>query len=72
MNRSIAGMAGPSLVGIVNPDLLKWARKACSLDLEGAARKLGTTAARSLAWKTIAVSAVWLTAIAIGVRILFV
>lgn len=51
MTRSIAVVAGPSLVGIVNPDLLKWAREACSLDVEAAAKKIGTTAAKITEWE---------------------
>lgn len=34
-------MAGPSLLGIVNPDLLKWARTACALEVDVAAKRIG-------------------------------
>ncbi len=44
-------MAGPSLVGIVNPDLLKWAREACSLNVEAAAKKLGVKPEKIAAWE---------------------
>lgn len=44
-------MAGPSLLGIVNPDLLKWARTACALELGTAAKKIGVKPDRLEAWE---------------------
>lgn len=51
MTRSILIMAGPSLAGIVNPDLLKWAREACSLDVAAAAKKLNVRPEKISAWE---------------------
>jgi Zn-dependent peptidase ImmA (M78 family)/DNA-binding XRE family transcriptional regulator len=45
-------MPGPSLKGIVNPDLLVWARKASSLDNESAAKKIGVSSEKLDAWET--------------------
>jgi Zn-dependent peptidase ImmA (M78 family) len=45
-------MAGPSLVGIVNPALLRWAREACALDVATAAAKIGVKAERLAAWES--------------------
>ncbi|HEX7011887.1 MAG TPA: XRE family transcriptional regulator [Steroidobacteraceae bacterium] len=44
-------MAGPSLLGIVNPDLLKWARVACALEVDVAAKKIGVKPDRLEAWE---------------------
>src|SRR5579871_6865871 len=44
-------MAGPSLLGIVNPSLLEWARDACALSVETAADKIGVKPERVEAWE---------------------
>ena len=44
-------MAGPSLKGIVNPELLAWAREASRLDVETAAQKIGVAPEKLAAWE---------------------
>ncbi|MBS0578514.1 MAG: ImmA/IrrE family metallo-endopeptidase [Proteobacteria bacterium] len=44
-------MAGPSLLGIVNPKLLEWARTACALDIPAAAHKIGVKPEKVAAWE---------------------
>jgi len=44
-------MAGPSLLGIVNPDLLKWARIACSMDEDTAAKRIAVKRDKLDAWE---------------------
>lgn len=44
-------MAGPDLTGLVNPTLLAWARTSACLEVEAAASKAGTTAARLQEWE---------------------
>jgi Zn-dependent peptidase ImmA (M78 family) len=44
-------MAGPSLKGIVNPELLAWAREASRLDVETAAQKIGVAPEKVAAWE---------------------
>jgi len=44
-------VAGPSLVGIVNPELLEWARTACALDVQTAADKIGVKSEKLAAWE---------------------
>ncbi len=44
-------MAGPDLTGLVNPTLLAWARTSACLDVEAAAARVGTSAARLQEWE---------------------
>jgi Zn-dependent peptidase ImmA (M78 family)/DNA-binding XRE family transcriptional regulator len=44
-------MAGPSLKGIVNPELLAWARVASRLDMETAAQKIGVAPEKLASWE---------------------
>jgi len=44
-------MAGPSLKGIVNPELLAWAREASRLDVETAAHKIGVAPEKLASWE---------------------
>lgn len=44
-------MAGPSLKGIVNPELLAWARETSRLDVETAAQKIGVTPEKLASWE---------------------
>lgn len=44
-------MAGPSLKGIVNPELLAWAREASRLNVETAAQKIGVAPEKVAAWE---------------------
>lgn len=44
-------MAGPSLLGIVNPDLLRWARTACALEIDSAAKKISVKPEKLDAWE---------------------
>lgn len=44
-------MAGPSLEGLLNPDLLTWAREACALDIEGAAHRIGVKPEKLADWE---------------------
>lgn len=44
-------MAGPSLEGLVNPDLLTWARLASRLDKAAAARKIGVKEEQLNSWE---------------------
>jgi Zn-dependent peptidase ImmA (M78 family) len=44
-------MAGPSLKGIVNPELLAWAREASRLDVETAAQKIGVAPEKLVSWE---------------------
>jgi Zn-dependent peptidase ImmA (M78 family)/DNA-binding XRE family transcriptional regulator len=44
-------MAGPSLKGIVNPELLAWAREASRLDRETAAQKIGVAPEKLASWE---------------------
>jgi Zn-dependent peptidase ImmA (M78 family)/DNA-binding XRE family transcriptional regulator len=44
-------MAGPSLKGIVNPELLAWAREASRLDVETAAQKIGVAPEKLASWE---------------------
>lgn len=44
-------MAGPSVKGIVNPELLAWAREASRLDVATAAQKIGVTDEKLSAWE---------------------
>ena len=44
-------MAGPSLKGIVNPELLAWARDASRLDVETAAQKIGVAPEKLTSWE---------------------
>lgn len=46
-----ATMAGPSLLDIVNPDLLRWARAACALEIDSAAKKVGVKPEKLEAWE---------------------
>lgn len=44
-------MAGPSLEGLVNPDLLVWAREASRIDRATAAKRVGVTVEKVEAWE---------------------
>jgi Zn-dependent peptidase ImmA (M78 family)/transcriptional regulator with XRE-family HTH domain len=44
-------MAGPSLKGLLNPDLLVWAREASHLDVAAVARRMQVPEARIQAWE---------------------
>jgi Zn-dependent peptidase ImmA (M78 family)/transcriptional regulator with XRE-family HTH domain len=46
-----ATMAGPSLEGLINPDLLVWARAQSRMDLETAAAKIHQTPERLAEWE---------------------
>lgn len=45
-------MAGPSLQGIVNHELLEWARVASRFDMETAAQKIGVSPERLASWES--------------------
>jgi Zn-dependent peptidase ImmA (M78 family)/transcriptional regulator with XRE-family HTH domain len=44
-------MAGPSVEGLLNPDLLVWAREQSRMDVETAAGKIGQSAERLTEWE---------------------
>ena len=45
-------MAGPSLTGLLNPDMLTWAREQSRMDIESAAKRMGQTPQRLHEWET--------------------
>jgi Zn-dependent peptidase ImmA (M78 family)/transcriptional regulator with XRE-family HTH domain len=45
-------MAGPSLEGLLNPDLLVWARTQSKMDVDTVAAKIGQTPERLAEWET--------------------
>jgi DNA-binding transcriptional regulator YiaG len=45
-------MAGPSLEGLINPDMLAWARTQSRMDLDTAAAKVHQTPERVAEWES--------------------
>ena len=44
-------MAGPSLEGLLNPDVLGWVRRSSNLDVESVAKRIGVESERVTAWE---------------------